>query len=114
MKPKIFGKGSKLPRPLIIAHRGASGYAPENTIAAIEKAITLGAHMVELDIHQTKDGIPVALHDSSLWRTAELRRNVGSLTLQELKRLEVGSWFSPQFQDQRIPTLEEVLDRVKN
>ena len=114
MDRKTLRKGPKLPRPLIIAHRGASGYAPENTLAAIEKAITLGAHMVELDIHQSKDGIPIVLHDSSLWRTAGVRRNVGSLTLQELKRLEVGSWFNPQFQDQRIPTLEEVLDRVQN
>lgn len=114
MEPLTFGKGTALPRPLIIAHRGASGYAPENTLAAIEKAIALGAHMVELDIHQTKDGIPVVLHDSSLWRTAGIRRNVGSLTLQELKRLEVGSWFNPQFQDERIPTLEEVLERVQS
>ncbi len=74
----------------------------------------MGAHMIELDLHQTKDGIPVALHDPSLWRTAGIRRNVGSLTLKEVKELDVGRWFHPQFKNQRIPTLHEVLDLVQD
>src|SRR3989304_1235432 len=105
-------KAPLLPLPLNIAHRGASGHAPENTLAAFRLAMEMGAQMIELDLHQSRDGVPVVIHDTSLWRTAGIRRNVGSLTLREIKRLDVGSWFNPQFKDQRIPTLEEVLELV--
>jgi glycerophosphoryl diester phosphodiesterase len=74
----------------------------------------MGAQMIELDLHQSRDGVPVVIHDTSLRRTAGIRRNVGSLTLREIKRLDVGSWFNPQFKDQRIPTLEEVLELVRD
>jgi len=114
LSDRISEKAPALPRLLNIAHRGASAYAPENTLASIQKAMEMGADMIELDLHQTKDGVPVVLHDPSLWRTAGIRRNVGSLTLKEIKKLDVGSWFNPKFKTQRIPTLQEILEMVQD
>jgi glycerophosphoryl diester phosphodiesterase len=111
---RISEKAPPLPHPLNIAHRGASAYAPENTLASIQKAMDMGADIIELDLHQTKDGVPVVLHDTSLWRTAGIRRNVGSLTLKEIQKLDVGRWFNPKFENQRIPTLQEVLEMVQD
>jgi glycerophosphoryl diester phosphodiesterase len=98
---------------LIIAHRGASGYAPENTLSAFKRAIEMGADMIELDIHQTKDGEIVVLHDKNLFRVAKVNKLVEDLTLKEIKELEVGSWFSPEYTGEKIPTLREVLSLVK-
>lgn len=100
-------------KTLIIAHRGASGYAPENTISAFKRAIEMGADMIELDIHQTKDGEIVVLHDKNLSRVARVNKLVEEMTLQEIKKLDVGSWFSPEYAGERIPTLEEVISFVK-
>lgn len=94
-----------------IAHRGASGYAPENTIAAFELAFEMGADMLELDVQLSKDGQPVVIHDDSLERTSDGKGQVGALTLSELKRLDAGSWYAASYAGERIPTLEEVLKR---
>jgi glycerophosphoryl diester phosphodiesterase len=99
---------------LCIAHRGASGHAPENTIAAVEKAIELGAGAVELDIRQTADGHLVVIHDASLQRTAGSSKPVGSISLAELKTLDAGSWWKPSFRDERVPTLAEVLETIRH
>lgn len=100
--------------PLIVAHRGASGNAPENTLAAFRLAIAQGTDMIELDLHQSKDGALVVCHDSKLYRTARVRKTIKQLTLKELKRLDVGRWFHPRFSGEAIPTLEEVLKLTKD
>lgn len=98
-------------RPLIIAHRGASGHAPENTMAAFELAIELGADAVELDVRRSLDGALVVIHDATVNRTTtgEHRGFVSRLTLAQLKTLDAGSWRGTQYAGERIPTLEEVF-----
>jgi glycerophosphoryl diester phosphodiesterase len=100
--------------PLIIAHRGASGHAPENTLAAFRLAWTQGADGIEGDFHLTKDGHIVCLHDADTKRTAAggIMKNVRESTLEELRQLDVGSWKDPSFQSERIPTLAEVMSVV--
>ncbi|HEY6442599.1 MAG TPA: glycerophosphodiester phosphodiesterase family protein [Candidatus Acidoferrales bacterium] len=95
--------------PWIIAHRGASGYAPENTMAAFERAVQLGAGFIETDLHLTRDARFVAIHDETLERTSNGRGPVRDHTLAELRALDVGKWYDRQFAGQRIPTLEEIL-----
>ncbi|MEA3351695.1 MAG: glycerophosphodiester phosphodiesterase family protein [Chloroflexota bacterium] len=87
---------------LRIAHRGASDYAPENTLAAIIKAAELGADMVELDIHNSADGIPVIIHDADLSRTTNGCGSVSQYSLSDLKKLDAGD-------GETIPTLEEAI-----
>ena len=99
-----------LGRPLCIAHRGASACAPENTLIAFETAIRLGADAIELDVHLTRDEVPVVMHDETLDRTTDGRGSVAVVSLAALKRLDAGSWFAPRFRRERVPTLEEALD----
>ena len=120
-------------RPLIVAHRGASTVAPENTMAAFRAGIEAGAEGVEFDVRLTKDGVPVVFHDADLVRIAEIRKKVADLTAGELAGIDVGSWFarfqtsrrrtvsgSPQnfaaedFSEQSIPTVADVLELFKN
>jgi glycerophosphoryl diester phosphodiesterase len=96
----------------LIAHRGASGYRPENTEAAFRYARRMGARAAEFDVQQTKDGALVVAHDTDLRRTAGLRRALGAMTVAELRRVDVGSWFSPKYAAERVPTLERVLRLV--
>lgn len=96
--------------PWIVAHRGASGHAPENTIAAFERAVQLGAEFIETDLHLTRDARFVAIHDNTLGRTTNGHGIVGDHTLAELRQLDAGMWFDRQFMEQRIPTLDEVLE----
>jgi glycerophosphoryl diester phosphodiesterase len=93
----------------IIAHRGASFDAPENTLAALRLAWQQGADAVEFDVFLSKDGQIVLLHDKDLKRTAGDSRNVADLTLAELRKLEVGRWKDPRFAGEPIPTLAEAL-----
>src|ERR1039457_1736716 len=93
--------------PWIIAHRGASGHAPENTMAAFERAVALGAQFIETDLHLTRDARFVAIHDKTLERTTNGKGAVRDFTLAELRELDAGMWFDRQFMGQRIPTLEE-------
>jgi len=98
---------------LSIGHRGASGYAPENTLAAFQRAMELGADAVELDVQLTRDEQVVVIHDYRVDRTTDGRGAVRRLLLDELKRLDAGSWFSQKFQGEKIPTLHEVLAFAK-
>jgi glycerophosphoryl diester phosphodiesterase len=97
-------------KPWVIAHRGASGHAPENTLAAFQRAIELGAPFIETDLHLTRDAHFVAIHDATLERTTNGRGNVHDFTLHELRRLDAGLWYDRAYMGQRIPTLEEILE----
>ena len=92
------------------AHRGASGHAPENTIGAVEKAIAQGAAMSEIDIQQTADDRFAVFHDNLLERTTNGTGPLWSKTLAELQTLDAGSWFGPEWEGERIPSLEEMLE----
>ncbi|MCO5172146.1 MAG: glycerophosphodiester phosphodiesterase [Planctomycetes bacterium] len=94
---------------LVIAHRGASADAPENTLAAVREAVRQTAHAIEVDLHQTRDGAVVALHDADVGRTTDGRGRVGDMTLAEVRALDAGSWFAPEHAGERVPTLAEVL-----
>lgn len=96
-------------QPWVIAHRGASGHAPENTLAAFRRAVELGAPFIETDLHLSRDARFVVIHDSALQRTTNGRGLVRDFTLAELRKLDAGSWFDPKFTGEPIPTLEEVL-----
>ncbi|GKV66134.1 MULTISPECIES: glycerophosphodiester phosphodiesterase [Sporosarcina] len=100
-------------QPMIFAHRGASGQFPENTLPAFEEARKVGAAGIELDVQLTKDGQVVIIHDETLQRTTDGTGYVQDLTLQQIKKLDAGSWFSPSFQHESIPTLEEVFQWMK-
>lgn len=95
--------------PLRFAHRGARARAPENTLAAFEAAVRLGADVIELDVRLSADGVPVVIHDDTVDRTTDGEGRVGRLTVRDLKRLDAGGWFAPDFRGERIPTLEETL-----
>lgn len=96
-------------KTLIFAHRGSKGTHPENTMIAFEEAYRVGAEGLELDVQLTKDGIPVVIHDEKVDRTTNGEGWVKDFTLTELKQLDAGSWFDPQFAGEQVPTLEEVL-----
>jgi glycerophosphoryl diester phosphodiesterase len=116
-------------RKIVIAHRGASAYAPEHTIAAYRLALEQRADFVEQDLQISKDGVLVCLHDLTLERTTNVEEvfptrsvagpggrrtwNVSDFTLQELKTLDAGSWFDPKFAGERIPTFQEAIDLVR-
>ncbi|HBB18288.1 MAG TPA: glycerophosphodiester phosphodiesterase [Syntrophus sp. (in: bacteria)] len=98
----------------VTAHRGFSGTAPENTLAAFRAAIDTGCDMIELDVHLSRDNQVVVIHDDTLERTTSGRGNVADQTYAELKRLDAGSWFDPRFSGERIPTLADVLSLARN
>lgn len=93
----------------VMAHRGASAAAPENTIAAVQIAIDSGAQWVEIDVQETADGHVAVIHDSDLKKIGGSALTVAGSTLEQLQQVDIGSWFGAEFADQRIPTLEEVL-----
>lgn len=97
---------------LVFGHRGAKAYAPMNTIPAYELAYTQGAVGIELDVHRSKDGYPVIVHDFTVDETTDGEGEVTQKTLSELKGLDAGSWFSGEFVGVRIPTLDEVFEAV--
>ena len=98
---------------LNIAHRGASGDFPENTLRAFDAAIAAGAVMCELDVQRTADGVLVVIHDDTLARTTAGAGKVAAVNFAELRRLDAGRWHGPQFSGERVPTLREVLDLVR-
>ncbi|MET7314959.1 glycerophosphodiester phosphodiesterase family protein [Streptomyces thermoviolaceus] len=108
-------------RPVVVAHRGASAYAPENTLPAVDKAAALGIGWVENDVQRTKDGELVVLHDDTLVRTTDAEQvfpdrapwRVRDFTAAEIARLDAGSWFSPAFAGTRVPTLRQYLRRAE-
>ena len=105
--------------PLVIAHRGASGDAPENTLPAVAEAIRVGADMVEVDVRLSGDGQAVIFHDETIGRTTRVparparrlgpKTRLSELTLQEIRRLDAGVWFDRRFARTRVPTLDEVV-----
>jgi glycerophosphoryl diester phosphodiesterase len=117
-------------RKQLVAHRGASAYAPEHTLEAYRLAMEQGADYVEQDLAVTKDGVLVCIHDLTLERTTNVeevfpdrfaqdktssgakRWLVGDFTLAEIKTLDAGSWFNPKFASARIPTFQEAIDAV--
>ena len=96
-------------QPWIIAHRGASGHAPENTMVAFRRAVELGARFIETDLHMTRDARFVAIHDSTVERTTNGRGAVRDLTSAQIAELDAGKWFDRTFMGERVPTLEQVL-----
>ncbi len=97
----------------IIAHRGFSSQAPENTMAAFEWALHFGVDGLEFDVHLTRDGVPVICHDEAVDRTTNGQGLVKDYTYEELTRLDAGSWYGPEFRGERIPALMELLERVR-
>lgn len=97
----------------VTAHRGASADAPENTIPALEKAIERMADYAEIDVQETKDGVVVLLHDSSLERTTNVSKKVWDVTYLELLEYDAGSWFSKEYEKTKIPTLSQALELCK-
>lgn len=93
-----------------IAHRGASGYAPENTLAAFDKAVEMQADYIEIDVQLSKDDLPVVIHDDTLDRTTNGTGNISAHTFQELRSLDAGSWFDKDYAGEKIPSLNEVLE----
>jgi len=97
------------PLKLLVAHRGASPYAPENTFAAFEKARALGAQSIEFDVMMSADGGLFVFHDTTLKRTSNGRGQFGAAASDYIASLDAGSWFSEQFRGEKIPTLGETL-----
>lgn len=94
----------------IYAHRGSSGQCPENTMAAFKQALKDGADGIEMDVHLTRDDVPVVIHDETVDRTSNGSGFVKDFTLSSIKKLDMGSWKSQQFRSETLPTLEEFLD----
>ncbi|MFZ5916905.1 MAG: glycerophosphodiester phosphodiesterase [Chloroflexota bacterium] len=103
-----FGLAGR-PRPLVMAHRGASGYAPENTLAAFRLALQQGTDLLETDLRFTRDGHLVCIHDATVDRTTDGHGPVSDMTLAEIRTLDAGSWFGDGFAGEWIPTLQELL-----
>ncbi|MEE8160636.1 MAG: glycerophosphodiester phosphodiesterase family protein [Acidobacteriota bacterium] len=99
---------------LVIAHRGCSGEAPENTMIAFQKALEMKVDFIELDVRPSKDGKIMVIHDETLQRTTNGWGEVGGLTREEIQRLDAGSWLSARFRGERVPMLTEVLQLVKS
>lgn len=98
--------------PTVMAHRGLSADAPENTLYAFSDAISAGADFIELDVQQTRDGVLVVMHDSNLKRTTGVNKNIWDVDYADIQNLDAGSWFDPAYANARIPTLEETLQFV--
>lgn len=100
--------------PLILGHRGASAYAPENTLAAFHLAHELGADGIELDVQLTRDKVPVIIHDDTVDRTTDGKGRVSEMTVAEIRRLDAGSWKSEEYGGEPIPTLAQVFDSLRD
>jgi glycerophosphoryl diester phosphodiesterase len=98
---------------LVIAHRGAAGGAPENTLASVALALEHGADVVEIDVQETADGEVVVIHDSDLMKVGGSPMKVWEATFDEIRAIDAGSWFAPEFTGQRVPTLEQVLETCR-
>ncbi|WKA51590.1 glycerophosphodiester phosphodiesterase family protein [Planococcus liqunii] len=96
-----------------VAHRGASGHAPENTMGAFQKGFEMKADYIEIDVQMTKDGELVVIHDTTVDRTTNGTGKVGSLTFEEIRQLDAGSWFSESYAGEKVPTFEEVIDAFR-
>jgi glycerophosphoryl diester phosphodiesterase len=99
---------------LVIAHRGAAGKAPENTLASVRQAVTDGADWVEIDVQETRDGKIVVVHDSDFMKLANNPLKVWEGDLAQIQQIDIGSWFDPAFAGERAPTLEQVLAETRD
>jgi len=100
---------SDRPGPYVIGHRGAAGYAPENTFAAFERGLALQVDAIELDVHPTQDDELVVIHDPTLDRTTNGHGIVVEHTLAQIRELDAGAWFDPAFKGERVPIFKDVL-----
>lgn len=100
----------KKSRPLIVAHRGARDEAPENSRSAFDAALNYPIDGIEFDVRITRDGVPVIHHDRSLIRTSGSRRKIESILFGEMSQIDIGSWFSKKFKNERILTFEKTID----
>src|SRR5579864_7579492 len=98
---------------LIIGHRGAMGYAPENTLASFEEAIRRGADLIELDVQLSSDGEVVVMHDTSVDRTTDGEGLIRDLPWKKIKTFDAGAWYGPEFRKEYVPSLAEVIDRFR-
>ncbi|MEU2419995.1 glycerophosphodiester phosphodiesterase family protein [Streptomyces sp. NPDC007851] len=122
LSPVPAARAGDTGEPTVLAHRGASAYAPENTLAAIDKAAALGFTWVENDVQRTKDGTLVVVHDDSLQRTTDVEQvfpgrapwKVKDFTATEIARLDAGSWFSRSYTGTRLPTLAQYMREVEH
>ena len=96
----------------VFAHRGASAYAPQNTMPSFKKALEIGAKGIELDVQLSSDGVPVVIHDFFMDRTTDRSGFIHTKSWKEIQEADAGAWFSPEFSGTRIPALEEVLALV--
>ena len=96
---------------IIIGHRGASGHAPEHTIASYDLALTMGVDYIEQDLQMTSDGVLVVMHDATLDRTTDCHGPVIQKTLAQVKACDAGRWFNEEFAGARVPTLRELFER---
>ena len=118
LAPSNVATDHNRPTPLVVAHRGASADAPENTLSAVRAALVRDSDLVEVDVQRSKDGALVLMHDTTLSRTTNARNLfptrgpwlVGQFTYAELSRLDAGSWKGPQFAGETIPTLEQLIE----
>lgn len=100
-------------RPLVVGHRGALALAPENTFAAFERGIACGVDAVEFDVQRTADDVPIVIHDAALERTTNGHGRVRETPWRDIRGLDAGSHYSPAFAGERVPSLEELLDRAR-
>jgi glycerophosphoryl diester phosphodiesterase len=118
--PGTAEAGERPGEPVVVAHRGASAYAPENTLAAVDMAAELDIKWVETDVQRTRDGKLVVIHDDTLKRTTDVEKvfpgrapwKVFDFTAAEIARLDAGSWFGREYAGERVPTLTQYLRRV--
>jgi glycerophosphoryl diester phosphodiesterase len=114
---ELSGESSRrqlLPRPLVIAHRGFSWVAPENTLASYGLALDAGAQLFECDVWLSADGVPVVFHDENLERITGVAGRVSDTLLDDLRKLDAGKWKDASFSEERIPTLAELLEWVQS
>jgi glycerophosphoryl diester phosphodiesterase len=97
----------------VMAHRGSSHTAPENTVSSIRKAILDGAGYAEIDLQETADGVVVLMHDYNVQRTTGINKNTWEIQFEELRQASAGAWFSPRFHEEKVPTFEEVVNTAK-
>jgi glycerophosphoryl diester phosphodiesterase len=109
LREMLTGEGANGRRVLVVGHRGAMGHCPENTMVSFQRATEMGADLIELDVHLTRDGHLAVIHDETLERSTNGKGLVQSHTMAELKALDAGSWYGSAFAGQQIPTLDEVL-----
>ncbi len=98
--------------PFVIAHRGASAIAPENTLSAFAKLASMGMGWVEFDVFISSDRIPMVFHDDDLRRITGIKGRISDFTCDELQKLDAGSWFAPSFKHEKIPSLDAVLETL--